>query len=104
MEYLEKGESSGSDLVERIKAAVEKAKYNEEWRHEYMVMNLHLSDARNEGFEEGCEEGREEGRALAARENAVNAIKLNIDPETICKITNLDMNTVLMLKEQVYSE
>ena len=51
------GQKSRDSFVERLEEAVEEAKKNREWRHEYMT--LLVRDQEN--VEKGREEGREEG-------------------------------------------
>ena len=47
-----------SDLSRKIEAAVKSARAHNEWRAEYMTLEMHYQ----EKYEEGLEEGREEGR------------------------------------------
>ena len=63
LDFLE-GRETSSKLVGQLQKAVENARQQEEWRHEYMT----LAEIYEEKFEEGLEEGREEGRAVGLEE------------------------------------
>ena len=53
------GKKSEDDYVQRLKEALEQARKNREWRHEYMT--LLMRDQEN--MEKGMEKGKIEGRA-----------------------------------------
>ena len=51
-----------SGLVNDLAQALEEARSNEKWRHDYMTWTQMLNEIRNEEREEGRKEGLEEGR------------------------------------------
>ena len=51
-----------SGLVNDLAKALEEARSNEKWRHDYMTWTQMLNEIRNEEREEGRKEGIEEGR------------------------------------------
>lgn len=50
-----------SGLVNDLAKALEEARSNEKWRHDYMTWTQMLNEIRNEEREEGRKEGLEEG-------------------------------------------
>ena len=59
-----------SDFTRRLEAGVEAVIENEEWRLEYMTLNMRD----RENIEAGREEGRKEGRREGRREGRVSSI------------------------------
>ena len=65
------------EFIDRLQAAVRRARGNRKWRREYMMELMYKRDAyligkengREEGLEEGLELGREEGRKLGREES-----------------------------------
>ena len=75
LDYVD-GRLSDDSFVQELKEAVDEAKKNREWRHEYMTLMLRDQEniekgielGRAEGRAEGREEGRTEGRAEERQE------------------------------------
>lgn len=55
------GKSSNDSFVKRLEEAVEEAKKNREWRHEYMTLLMRDQENIEKGIEEGIEKGIEKG-------------------------------------------
>ena len=50
-----------SEFIVRLKAALDRAKQNREWRREHMILYFREQDIRADALEEGRQEGRQEG-------------------------------------------
>lgn len=55
------GKKSEDDFVKRLEEAVEEAKKNREWRHEYMTLLMRDQENIEKGMEQGIEKGMEQG-------------------------------------------
>ena len=57
------GKKTEDDFVRRLEEAVEQARKNREWRHEYMTLLMRDQENIEKGMEKGMEKGKIEGRA-----------------------------------------
>jgi len=57
------GKKTEDDFVQRLEEAVEQARKNREWRHEYMTLLMRDQENIEKGIEKGMEKGKIEGRA-----------------------------------------
>ena len=64
-----------SDLSRKIEAAVKSARAHNEWRAEYMTLEMHYQEKYEEGLEEGRVEGRVEGRAEGSVKTLIALVK-----------------------------
>ena len=67
LDYVD-GRLSDDSFVQELQEAVDEAKKNREWRHEYMTLMLRDQENIEKGIEMGREEGRVEGRIEGRRE------------------------------------
>jgi len=112
LEYLIKRNST-TDFTGKINQQVEKLKYDERFKGEYMMVNLHeweLSErAKKKGFEEGRAEGKIEGEKQGilkgaeqkAIETAKNLLKDNFEPDVIQKYTGLPLEKIADLQKEI---
>ena len=96
---------AGSELTKSIEEKVSFAKKNMTWRKQYMTWQQTIDDEKEDAYEEGLADGREvglaEGSSQKAIEAAENALKMNLSVEQVCKITNLTLEKVKELAEQL---
>ena len=116
LEYLI-NRNSTNDFTNEINQQVEKLKYDERFKGEYMMVNLHeweLSErAKKKGFEEGRAEGKIEGEKQGieqgilkgaeqkAIETAKNLLKDNFEPDVIQKYTGLPLEKIADLQKEI---
>lgn len=73
------GQKTEDPYVERLEEAVQEAKKNREWRHEYMTLLMRDQENREIGRQEGITEGIAEGREEGEDKMLVLVQKLLID-------------------------
>ena len=56
---------------------------------------------KREGIAEGIEKGKAEGKAEEKIQNAINALKEGLNVELVARITNLSIEKVNRLREQM---
>ena len=97
LEYLI-NRNSTNDFTDKINQQVEKLKYDERFKGEYMMVNLHewelTERAKKQGWEEGKIEGKKEGAEQKAIETAKNLLKEGLSVEQIARCTNLSLEKV----------
>lgn len=89
LNYLN-GKSPEDDLTRRIDEAMERAKSQEGWRKEYMLLEEKYRDY----LEEGREEGREEGQLSAESRIVQNMHNKGLSYEEIADMTGMDVDKV----------
>ena len=94
--YLCSGKPSDY-LTEDIDQRVERLKFNEIFRSDYMMDALPLHDARKAGLREGRLEGEREAKFATAR----NLLKKNISAEIIAECTGLSLEEVQKIKQEL---
>lgn len=70
-----------SELVKKVKDAVEDVRQDKTKEERYMTLTMKLEDMRRAGFREGKEEGKEEGKAEGQEEMALNNVGRLVDKE-----------------------
>ena len=89
---------SRSDFASQIQALVEAAKYNFQWKRQYMDLEREKTYAYVHGKEEGLKEGAHE----KAIEDARNLLKMNLGTvEQIAQAIGLTVEEVLALKNEM---
>lgn len=68
------GLTAEGEFAEELQDEVERIKASEEWRREYMTLQILLDETMAEAREEGLAEGRAEGRAEGAHKTLVQLI------------------------------
>ena len=89
------------DFTDEIFDLVEQNKIDEQFRSEYMRCNLPDADIMEDGIAIGKEEGRSEAKLEAARNMLLKQVG-TIDQ--IAEITNLSLETIQQLAEQLQAE
>lgn len=90
MSYLRGQVIKENSFIDKLDAAVRRAREKKEWRTEYMVMSVKFQDIRNEGREQGLEEGRAEGLSEARREIILAMMKdAELSDEKIMQLTGI---------------
>lgn len=80
---------SHSDLMEKVKTAVQSVRNDETKEESYMTWEMSMRDARKEAKEEGREEGRAEERA-----NNIRLLKNDLSPEILAKRFNMSLEEI----------
>ena len=78
------GMSPKGSFANALQAEVSKVKKSQEWRREYMTLQILMDDARREERKIGREEGREEGRVEGREEGRVEGADKHLI-EQVCK-------------------
>ena len=86
-----------SDFTRRLDDMVETQKKVEELKKTYLSWSLHDSDVRREGKREGIQEGRSEAKLETTR----NLLMENISEDMIVRCTDLPLETVQQLAEEL---
>ena len=81
-------------FTKHLDSMVEKIKFNNKFRNEYLAMNLHDRDIKKQAFEDGISQGISQGELQAKIETAKNMLKDNIDLCIIQKYTGLSIETI----------
>ena len=58
------GKEPEDDFIKRLEEAVEQARKNREWRHEYMTLLMRDQENIEKGMEKGMEEGMKKGKSV----------------------------------------
>ena len=58
------GKALEDDFIKRLEEAVEQARKNREWRHEYMTLLMRDQENIEKGMEKGMEEGMKKGKSV----------------------------------------
>ena len=78
-----KGESGTGGIAQDISDAVNRIRDHPQWRKEYMLFELKMRDAKQEGLEEGLakglKQGREEGHEDGLREGRAEERRASVD-------------------------
>ena len=80
------GRNASGALVDRLREEVEKARKHDEWKVEYMTLEMKyfekLEEGRLKGLEEGRKEGRKDGLQEGRRETLTALVKSNLLSKT----------------------
>jgi len=89
LQYVE-GILTENPFAQEIAAEVAHVKSNNEWRREFMTLEMELKMRELKGREEGIEEGIEKGRLATALEMLKNKLDINL----IAKCTYLSIEDI----------
>ena len=97
---------SGTSFTDRLKALVEDAKHNTQWRMQFMTweqqMNLERRQGREEGRKEGIAIGEERGERNARLEAARNLLAMHIlTDEQIVQASGLSLSEVQQIAAEL---
>ena len=94
-------------FTKQLDSMVEKIKYNNKFRNEYLAMNLHDRDIKKQAFEDGLSQGLSEGisqgELQAKIETAKNLLIEKIPTEIVIRTTGLSKETVEQLSNEITS-
>ncbi|MBO7454703.1 MAG: Rpn family recombination-promoting nuclease/putative transposase [Alphaproteobacteria bacterium] len=90
-----------SDFTRRLDNMVETQKQIEELKQTYLSWSLHDRDVRHEGMKEGISIGEKRGEERAKLEAARNMLMEGDSTEKIARCTDLTLETVQKLAEQL---
>ena len=93
-------------LIRSIDEAVGEAKMSDEWRHAYMIYQIHQQDAELRGIAIGEERGEKRGIAIGEErgekrnmvKTAMGMLRENLPIEMISRITGLPISEINKLK------
>ena len=93
LEYLI-NRNSTNDFTDKINQQVEKLKYDERFKGEYMMVNLHEWELSERAKKQGWEEGEKYGAEQTKIETAKNLLKEGLSVEQIARCTNLSLEKI----------
>ena len=93
LEYLI-NRNSTNDFTNEINQQVEKLKYDERFKGEYMMVNLHEWELTERAKKQGWEEGKIEVAEQTKIETAKNLLKEGLSVEQIARCTNLSLEKI----------
>ena len=93
LEYLI-NRNSTNDFTNEINQQVEKLKYDERFKGEYMMVNLHEWELTERAKKQGWEEGKIEGAEQTKIGTAKNLLKEGLSVEQIARCTNLSLEKI----------
>jgi predicted transposase/invertase (TIGR01784 family) len=88
LEFISTGKSETS-LTNKINQELIRVQGNEEWRAEYMTLEMLKKDTYDSGFTAGRNEGISIGLSQAKIETAKNALTMNLSIEQVAILTGL---------------
>ena len=94
-------------FTKQLDSMVEKIKYNNKFRNEYLAMNLHDRDIKKQAFEDGLSQGisqglsqgSSQGELQKAIETARNFLAMGLSPEQIAQGTGLSKETIEQIRD-----
>ena len=102
LQFVYTNDTGNDGFTNRLSEIVKKLKENEKFRSDYLAMNLHDFDIREEGIAQGISQGISQGIEQGIRQKAVkDAVtlvkKYNASPETAAE--DMDIPVELVLEE-----
>ena len=98
LEFISTGKSE-TPLTNKICKELRRIQSNEEWRVEYMTLQIFKEDAYNFGFTDGISLGITRGAHEKAIETAKNLLSLGLSHEQIASATGLSIGEIEKLQE-----
>ena len=87
-----------NSFIDKLDAAVQRAREKKEWRTEYMIMSAKFFDVKREARAEGRAEGRAEEKKEMIRNMLTNK---NFTDATIMEITNISKEGLQKIKDEL---
>ena len=89
------------DFTKELSHLVEEAKINNKFRNDYLAMNLHDRDIKEQAFNEGLSSGIQQGKYEQSLETARNMLLKSIPKKIIADCTGLSLEIIeQLMKEQ----
>lgn len=99
------GNNADTKFTKRLSEKLLLARKNLEWRTQFMTFREQFCEELDEARAEAAKEAREEGKTQGAEDNklhnAMNALKLGLTPELVSQITELPVEKVQSLQQQL---
>ena len=86
------------DFTKELSHLVEEAKINNKFRNDYLAMNLHDRDIKEQAFNEGLSSGIQQGKYEQSLETARNMLAFGDSIEKVSVITGLSVEEIEKLK------
>jgi predicted transposase/invertase (TIGR01784 family) len=93
LEFISTGKSETS-LTNKISNELRRVQGNEEWRAEYMTLEMLKKDTYDSGFTAGEKVGEERGRNEAKLETAKTLLAFGDSIEKVSKVTGLSVEEI----------
>lgn len=90
------GKKSEDHFVKRLEEAIEEAKKNREWRHEYMTLLMRDQENIEKGIQQGIQQGIQKGMEMLIK----NALKATKSIDKTCEILGVDEKEVRQIADQ----
>ena len=100
LEFISTGKSETS-LTNKINQELIRVQGNEEWRAEYMTLEMLKKDTYDSGFTDGRNEGISMGLSQAKIETAKNALTMNLSIEQVAILTGLSPEEIEKLSDSL---
>lgn len=97
MSYL-KEKKGKSKLVKKIDAEVKKARAHEEWRGEYMTLQMKFRDIYDDAWDEGLEAGMQKGLEVGMEKGMEEGLQKGMQKGVIETLQNLVEKNLLPLE------
>ena len=91
-------EKADLPLIRSIDEAVGEAKMSNEWRHAYMIYQIHQQDAELRGIAIGEERGEKRGEQKEKINNAKGMLHEGLSADLISRVTGLSISEINKLK------
>ena len=93
---------TGLPLIRSIDEAVDEAKMNDDWRHAFMIYQIHQMDAEKRGEKRGIAIGEKQGITIGAKQekldNAKGMLHEGLSADLISRVTGLSIAEINKLK------
>ena len=93
---------TGLPLIRSIDEAVDEAKMNDDWRHAFMIYQIHQMDAEKRGIaigeKRGIAIGEERGEKRERLSNAKGMLHEGLSADLISRVTGLSIAEINKLK------
>ena len=93
---------TGLPLIRSIDEAVDEAKMNDDWRHAFMIYQIHQMDAEKRGIAIGEKRGEKRGITIGAKQekldNAKGMLHEGLSADLISRVTGLSIAEINKLK------
>ena len=93
---------TGLPLIRSIDEAVDEAKMNDDWRHAFMIYQIHQMEAEKRGIAIGEKRGEKRGITIGAKQekldNAKGMLHEGLSADLISRVTGLSIAEINKLK------
>ncbi len=93
------GRETEDTYVKKLKDAVDRAKKNREWRHEYMTLLVRDQENIEKGIEQGIEQGIEKGTLQERRKIIVKMIEQGFNDGQIMSVCETNEEEISLCRK-----